>query len=342
MSETSQGGGWWLASDQRWYPPELHPDARDSDAARPGTGLAESPDPGSGSGQRGNGLAAIAIAVILIAGAVAGWFTWQLYPTSYATGTPAGTGFLCSSGPDSIYITWSTSDGQVHGKVWQAADSQPVAVPFNGTETGNHLDWTESGVVLSGHLSGKTLLLTSGGLPSGLLCVLEPREKWLRLASSEPRLPAAIDRAAQSNVVNAITASKAIYVNSNGYPPTASALATALGRMEPELTFSTGEATSPTQISVAEAPNAQSIILAAHSSDGRCWYASDNENAKPGPTGLPGPVATQGVSYNASPVNGPESGCTAGDIGTVPLLGGWRTMFPETAPRPAGYYKELH
>ena len=27
MSNTSQGPGWWLASDGKWYPPELHPDA---------------------------------------------------------------------------------------------------------------------------------------------------------------------------------------------------------------------------------------------------------------------------------------------------------------------------
>jgi hypothetical protein len=25
MSDTSQGEGWWLASDGRWYPPEAHP-----------------------------------------------------------------------------------------------------------------------------------------------------------------------------------------------------------------------------------------------------------------------------------------------------------------------------
>jgi len=27
LSNVPQGPGWWLASDQRWYPPELHPDA---------------------------------------------------------------------------------------------------------------------------------------------------------------------------------------------------------------------------------------------------------------------------------------------------------------------------
>ena len=25
MSEVSQGPGWWIASDGKWYPPELHP-----------------------------------------------------------------------------------------------------------------------------------------------------------------------------------------------------------------------------------------------------------------------------------------------------------------------------
>lgn len=28
MSDTQQGPGWWLASDGRWYPPELHPSAQ--------------------------------------------------------------------------------------------------------------------------------------------------------------------------------------------------------------------------------------------------------------------------------------------------------------------------
>ena len=28
MSDTSQGAGWWQASDKKWYPPEAHPDYR--------------------------------------------------------------------------------------------------------------------------------------------------------------------------------------------------------------------------------------------------------------------------------------------------------------------------
>ena len=28
MSDVTQGPGWWIASDGKWYPPELHPAAR--------------------------------------------------------------------------------------------------------------------------------------------------------------------------------------------------------------------------------------------------------------------------------------------------------------------------
>ena len=30
MSETSARPGWWIASDGKWYPPELHPSVRDA------------------------------------------------------------------------------------------------------------------------------------------------------------------------------------------------------------------------------------------------------------------------------------------------------------------------
>lgn len=37
MSDTSQGPGWWLASDGRWYPPHLAPGAPPPQAPRPAT-----------------------------------------------------------------------------------------------------------------------------------------------------------------------------------------------------------------------------------------------------------------------------------------------------------------
>jgi hypothetical protein len=30
MSDKSEGPGWWIASDGKWYPPELHPSVRDT------------------------------------------------------------------------------------------------------------------------------------------------------------------------------------------------------------------------------------------------------------------------------------------------------------------------
>lgn len=41
MSDTSQGPGWWMASDHKWYPPESHPDQPPASAPTPvlGAGL---------------------------------------------------------------------------------------------------------------------------------------------------------------------------------------------------------------------------------------------------------------------------------------------------------------
>jgi hypothetical protein len=38
MSDESQGVGWWIASDGKWYPPELHPSQREAPTAPPPTG----------------------------------------------------------------------------------------------------------------------------------------------------------------------------------------------------------------------------------------------------------------------------------------------------------------
>jgi uncharacterized membrane protein len=35
MSDESQGPGWWIASDGKWYPPELHPNAQAQQPAQP-------------------------------------------------------------------------------------------------------------------------------------------------------------------------------------------------------------------------------------------------------------------------------------------------------------------
>ena len=50
MSDMSQGPGWWIASDGKWYPPELHPDRITVVGGRVGTVAGTGPGTGSGSG----------------------------------------------------------------------------------------------------------------------------------------------------------------------------------------------------------------------------------------------------------------------------------------------------
>jgi len=35
MSDKSEGPGWWIASDGKWYPPELHPSVREESTTAP-------------------------------------------------------------------------------------------------------------------------------------------------------------------------------------------------------------------------------------------------------------------------------------------------------------------
>jgi hypothetical protein len=35
MSDKSEGPGWWIASDGKWYPPELHPSVREESTTEP-------------------------------------------------------------------------------------------------------------------------------------------------------------------------------------------------------------------------------------------------------------------------------------------------------------------
>jgi len=49
MSDKSEGPGWWIASDGKWYPPELHPSARE--AAKPWPSAPAVPDAGTDWGQ---------------------------------------------------------------------------------------------------------------------------------------------------------------------------------------------------------------------------------------------------------------------------------------------------
>ncbi|MEQ8716153.1 MAG: hypothetical protein RIE08_00950 [Acidimicrobiales bacterium] len=91
MSDTPQGPGWWLASDGRWYAPELHPDYRKQPVENPtppaGEGWptsppTEQPATVSATADGGHvrttrdvvaGVVALVAAVLLAAGALLDW-----------------------------------------------------------------------------------------------------------------------------------------------------------------------------------------------------------------------------------------------------------------------------
>ena len=97
------------------------------------------------------------------------------------------------------------------------------------------------------------------------------------------------DRAAQSNLRNALTAVKTAYVDSQDYSKDTSASPMAYSTIEPSLTWQTAAATKAGQISVSAA-SADVIVLAAYSASGQCFFVKDI-------TGAPGSSGTPGTSY---------------------------------------------
>jgi type IV pilus assembly protein PilA len=100
------------------------------------------------------------------------------------------------------------------------------------------------------------------------------------------------DRAAQSNLRNALTAAKSVYTDKQTYLLTVAELQA----VEPSLTFQTAASASAAQISVADAgtPSTATVFYAAgKSASGTCFFVADNVGAAA--AGLP-----QGTSYQKS------------------------------------------
>jgi type IV pilus assembly protein PilA len=110
------------------------------------------------------------------------------------------------------------------------------------------------------------------------------------------------DRAAQSNLTNALLSAKALYTSQGSYPVAASFTAT-MATQEPELTFTTAAVptTGPTnQISFAVSADGNQVVLINYSPNnkGTCWALSDNNGAA---TALGGaPLGDEYASWTAS------------------------------------------
>jgi len=81
------------------------------------------------------------------------------------------------------------------------------------------------------------------------------------------------DRAAQSDLRNALTTVKTAYVDSQSY--TADQTAGAWASIEPSLDWVSGTSSAPGQISADAQTQADTVVLANYSASGKCWYLKD-------------------------------------------------------------------
>jgi type IV pilus assembly protein PilA len=104
------------------------------------------------------------------------------------------------------------------------------------------------------------------------------------------------DRSAQSNLRNALTSAKAVFVDNQSYlNPDVPGLIAALGQSAPELTFVAGASTTNKTVSVAA--TASRVQLVVKSDTGTCFSMTDV--ASGGTAGTTGPTA-QGSTCTAA------------------------------------------
>jgi hypothetical protein len=162
----------------------------------------------------------------------------------------------------------------------------------------------------------------------------------------------AADRAAQSNLVNAITEGKALYeVNQEyGSPDGGAYEASDFTQQAPEFSWNTGscQASEANCISfavldVGVSGDYQGLAVSTYSTTGTCWYAVDVE-ATPAPISgdpsaiwsLPGGGAnsalTAGVWYATSPSGVTETSCSASSVLHASAHVGWAQSFTSAGP----------
>ncbi len=127
------------------------------------------------------------------------------------------------------------------------------------------------------------------------------------------------DRAAQSNLTNALTSAKASYANGGTYATAASLELSSLSSAEPNITFETGSATTGSNnIAVNVAADGQQLLLVAYSQSGTCWAVVDNEGTTGSLTGTPTNLGIRYASWAES-----TSACST----TLPASLTWTSQY---------------
>ncbi len=111
-------------------------------------------------------------------------------------------------------------------------------------------------------------------------------------------------RSTESALTNAVTAAKAIFINSSsGYGTTAEAIRN-LRTTVPGFTYTGQPVTAGTvvSVSVAVSPDGSILILGAQSTNGHCFFSEDNENGRFTTDGMHGASPDPGLTYTATDV----------------------------------------
>lgn len=135
------------------------------------------------------------------------------------------------------------------------------------------------------------------------------------------------DRAAQSNLSNALISAKATYATNSSYLTAPSMVAT-LNSQEPELTFTTGPVATTgatNQVSVFTASGQLILVDFSPANSGTCWALSDWDGSGTVAPTSPAPgVGTQYTAWKAaSATSCQESG--------IPSGAKWSTAYPAAA-----------
>lgn len=112
------------------------------------------------------------------------------------------------------------------------------------------------------------------------------------------------DRAAQSNLRNALTAAKTAYVDSQDYKADVTANPIVYQGIEPSLHFQTSPASGANDVSVASS-DPGIIVLGAHAASGQCFFVKDV--AVPSAGNTPGTQYAKASGSSCDAANPPNS-----------------------------------
>jgi type IV pilus assembly protein PilA len=137
------------------------------------------------------------------------------------------------------------------------------------------------------------------------------------------------DRAAQSNLSNALISAKSTYATNSSYLA-APSLVAVLSSQEPELSFTTAAVgtTANNQISVNTASGQLIMVAYSPANGGTCWALSDWDGSGTALTNGPTGASGQGTQYTAWKYT--TGVCNAGSLpsGTT-----WSTAYPSAATK---------